>query len=635
VVGAVAAVIAIIGLKRIQTLNQNLTQTVEFLSTNVQLASLLKQDLITVTRAEKNMLLAQSEDAATRFAGIIDDVLSVMEKRISQLRELLDERDRQLLEQFSQKWAGWRKNHGEIRSVTTMNPNVQARSISVGEAQVAVDRLASGLDAISEQSHSELTSSKIDGDSHAAAIAVRKMNLAAAALRIALQMQRIEKDLLLAQTEADMRRYEADFEPLKNGLEGNLRQLDELVHGSEQQIAVAAVKQACDAYLEANARIRSVAGNNVNYVSYHLYYEIGNPIANECEELLTKLIDSNEQTMEQYRRSSEQAYVASRSTLLGISIFGIFFSVMISFYAGHRIAHRLSVLSQYAATIQNARDLSRPIPQLGSDEVGLLAESIDQMRESLRRHTVSLSEQADRLAELTESLEAKNQEMEQFVYTVSHDLKSPLVSCKGLLGLLKEDVADRDYDAVVDSAKRLDEATDQLNLIIDDLLMLSRIGRKSLELEEVDVGGLVKEVANELSDRIEATHCKVEIAESMPAIMADKSDVRRVFVNLLTNALKYGCGQQGARVTIGGASHGHEVRYFVRDYGPGIDRKYHDRIFGLFQRLETSVPGTGLGLASVARIMTMHGGRAWVESELGQGATFWIAFPRVPQRLKR
>jgi hypothetical protein len=269
---------------------------------------------------------------------------------------------------------------------------------------------------------------------------------------------------------------------------------------------------------------------------------------------------------------------------------------------------------------------------MGRDEVGILAESFEQMRRSLYDYTESLNEQATRLEELTRSLESRNQEMEQFVYTVSHDLKSPLVSCKGLLGLLKEDVAERNYDGIVDSACRLDDATDQLNQIIDDLLMLSRIGRKSLDRTEVDVNGLVNELIAELSDRIEGAQAKIHVEGQLPKVVADKSDVRRVFENLLTNALKYGCERSNAVITVGGSAESPEVQYFVHDDGPGIDPKYHDRIFGLFQRLDTDQPGTGLGLASVAKIMSLHGGRVWVESEPGKGATFWLAFPH-PRKL--
>jgi len=630
VVGTVAAAIAIVGLKRIQTVNRNLTHTVEFLSTNVMLASLLKQDLITATRAERNMMLAHSEDGTQRFAALVDEVLAIMDDRLERFGAVVLEEDRPQLDLFSKKWAEWRKNHQEVRRLTSVDSDIQARNISVGEAREAIDRLERALDTIIQQSQRDLDAAKQAEDFRRHAAATETLQRAAAVSRAALEMQLAERDLILAASEDEMRRYEETFEPLKKQLESRLKKLSEAV-GTDETSAMTDVQKAYDDYVDANRRVRNAAGEKTNFLAYHIVYDVGVPMAAECESILDALIERKEQRMQEYRRAGQQAYVTSRNTLLGISIFGIFVGVAFSFYTGHRIARRLSVLSRYAQSIQATGDLSKPTPQVGRDEIGMLAESFEQMRQSLHEHAVRIDKQTSSLAELTKTLVAKNQEMEQFVYTVSHDLKSPLASCKGLLGLLKEDVADRDYDAIVDSAHRLDEATDQLNQIIEDLLMLSRIGRKSLDLTEVDVAALVNELTIELLDRIGAAGAQIEIGENIPKVVADKSDVRRVFENLLTNALKYGRDTADARITVGGTDSGPETRYFVHDDGPGIDPKYHDRVFGLFQRLETDQPGTGLGLASVAKIMSMHGGRAWVESEAGQGATFWVAFPHPPR----
>ena len=175
VMGAVAAVIAVIGLKRIQTVNQNLTQTVNFLSTNVKLASLVKQDLITVTRAERNMMLAQSEDGTQRFATVVDDVLAHMDDCLKQLRVVVLEEDRPDLDLFLAKWAKWRSNHQEVRRWTTVDSDIQARAISVGEAREAIDRLEVATKTIIEQSQLELKAAKEAEDLHRYASATQKV----------------------------------------------------------------------------------------------------------------------------------------------------------------------------------------------------------------------------------------------------------------------------------------------------------------------------------------------------------------------------------------------------------------------------------------------------------------------------
>lgn len=626
VIGLVAATIAIIALNRIQTLNRNLTQTVETLAATSKLASLIKGDLISASRAERNMMLAQSEDGTKRFAVLVADASDTLDERLEELLTLVDEDNRYFLKLFAERWNEWRKNHEDVLRFTEMDSDIEAHKISIGDGQKAIDRMDQSLDLIREEMQRTLDAAKQEEDFSVYANASETLLLTSAISRVALQMQQAESRLILAYAPDEMQRFEEMFDPLQKQLEELINQLKAALMDN-QSIATDELETSLRDYLNANTRIRFTAGEKTNYLAYHFVYDIGAPLANQCEALLDGLIERNEEQMQEHRVASQRMYESARNTLLGISILGILVSVSLSFYTGHNIASRLSALSRYAKRIQETGDLSQPTPRSGSDEVGSLADSFEQMRLSLHRYTESLSDQAESLAKLSHSLESQNKEMEQFVYTVSHDLKSPLVSCKGLLGLLKEDLQDGDYQAVADSVERLEQATDQLNQIIDDLLMLSRIGRKSLNLTEVDVHELVCELVDEFEDRIAGAGAKIELDEHLPKVVAVESDTRRVFENLLTNALKYGCNGEDPIISIGGMKASNEIRYFVRDRGPGIDPRYHERIFRLFQRLDTDQPGTGVGLASVAKILDMHGGRVWVESELGKGATFWVAFP--------
>jgi signal transduction histidine kinase len=180
---------------------------------------------------------------------------------------------------------------------------------------------------------------------------------------------------------------------------------------------------------------------------------------------------------------------------------------------------------------------------------------------------------------------------------------------------------------VLDSVDRLARAANRMNDLINDLLQLSRIGRVVQHSEPVDVRALVHEVLDYLQPRLAEVGAAVEVQPDLPRILTDRVRLSEVFDNLLTNAIKYGCIGSEPRITIGSETTVDEVRFFVRDAGPGIAPEYHDRIFGLFQRLASNEEGTGVGLAIVARILQVLGGRAWVESEVQQGATFWFALP--------
>lgn len=249
----------------------------------------------------------------------------------------------------------------------------------------------------------------------------------------------------------------------------------------------------------------------------------------------------------------------------------------------------------------------------------VLASIVDITKRKLLENKIRLSAHA---------LKLKNQEMEQFVYTVSHDLKSPLVTSSGFLGLLKEDLLAQRTDKILDSVARLERANQRMSQLINDLLQLSRIGRISAEYDKVDTGELVKLICDTLQTQIQKKIVTVSIQESMPIIFADRKRLYQVFENLIINALKYGCDVEAPKIDIGATENQDEYCFFVKDYGQGVPEEYHQKIFGLFQRLDSDNRGTGVGLAIVSRIMETHGGRVWVESKENNGACFWLSFPK-------
>jgi signal transduction histidine kinase len=222
--------------------------------------------------------------------------------------------------------------------------------------------------------------------------------------------------------------------------------------------------------------------------------------------------------------------------------------------------------------------------------------------------------------------------MEQFVYTVSHDLKAPLVTSMSFIGFLKEDILGNDRSSVTDSLQRLEKAHRRMQELINDLLQVSRIGRMELHYEKVGTKEVLDEVIENAVERIHATKARFAPAPDLPVVWADRKRLAQVFENLVGNALKYTADGTEPLVHVFWNDAPTEIHLCVKDNGPGIDHQYHEKIFGLFQRLDSSKEGTGVGLTIVSRIMQLHGGRVWVNSELGHGAEFWLAFPKVPNR---
>lgn len=227
----------------------------------------------------------------------------------------------------------------------------------------------------------------------------------------------------------------------------------------------------------------------------------------------------------------------------------------------------------------------------------------------------------------TSELAAKNEEMEQFLNTVSHDLKSPVITCQGLTAMLREDL---DAGRIVesrDSIERIDRSVKRMRQLIDALLDLSRIGKIRFTMERVDMPGLLRSIADDLKPRLAQNHVKLIVHADLPAVHGDAHWLTEVFENLIINAIKYGGGNAEPTIMVGCDASETDCRFFVRDNGRGIDPAHHARIFEPFRRLSSDKEGSGMGLAIVARIVKMHGGKVWVESQLGMGATFWISLP--------
>jgi signal transduction histidine kinase/ligand-binding sensor domain-containing protein len=238
------------------------------------------------------------------------------------------------------------------------------------------------------------------------------------------------------------------------------------------------------------------------------------------------------------------------------------------------------------------------------------------------------AEQARLIAELA----AKNAELERFTYTVSHDLKAPLVTIKGFAGLLRRDAGRGDAGEVERDVVQINAAADQMARLLNELLELSRLGRvvnpsSSVALEEV-VREAVDAVAGPVSERT----VEIRVEPDLPTVHGDRVRLQEVFQNLLENAVRHTRRAASPRVEVGVRSGDGEEVVYVRDNGVGIEPRYHDKIFGLFERLDADGEGAGVGLAIVKRIVEFHGGRIWVESEgLGGGATFCLTLPRRPE----
>ncbi|WP_413560937.1 sensor histidine kinase [Bdellovibrio sp. HCB209] len=230
-----------------------------------------------------------------------------------------------------------------------------------------------------------------------------------------------------------------------------------------------------------------------------------------------------------------------------------------------------------------------------------------------------------------DEVQQKNLEMEQFVYTVSHDLKAPLVTSSSYISFLREDLQAGRFDALMDSLARVEKANKKMHELIYDLLQLSRTSRMELKVAPINLSLLIGEIKKDLRDQLADKKTELIVPNGLPVVNGDSKRITQVFENLIINGLKYAAVTDKNTIEILHKEDEKEILIGVKDTGPGIPPQYHKKIFALFQRLDNEKEGTGVGLTIVSRIMGLHGGKAWVESEPPNGATFWVSFPKQYQ----
>lgn len=374
---------------------------------------------------------------------------------------------------------------------------------------------------------------------------------------------------------------------------------------------------------------------------------------------------SNEERQLGARRNELlQAARSSQTWLLVAAVLGSIMTAGLASLAFTRsIAARISILTANAQRLAAGEALAARIG--GDDEICQLDQALHRTSERLnetarmaRIFRAELEQRAAELAEVNADLRQQTQDNEMFIYSVSHDLRSPLVNLQGFskelshatraldqelarLPLPQDDQArlrtllEEDIQA---SLGFIQNAVSRSAAIIDAMLRLSRIGRVEFQMVPLDIHAIAQRIVAAMSGSIRAKGAVVEIQSDLPTAYGDATAIEQVFGNLLGNAVNYLDAQRPGQITLGrasadkSASEAGLVTFFVRDNGQGIPAAYLDKMFVAFQRLHgNTAPGEGIGLALVKRVVERHGGRIWVESVHGQGSCFYVALPaRAP-----
>ena len=292
-------------------------------------------------------------------------------------------------------------------------------------------------------------------------------------------------------------------------------------------------------------------------------------------------------------------------------------------YASHvGIEFRSGANSVFEFTLQDGRTIR--INHLALSDGGYVAihEDVTEVIEARSARAL-----ADARAVLVAELERRNKELEAFSYTVSHDLRTPLRAIDGFSHAILDDYSDKLDETGKNHLKRIRQAAQRMGELIDDILQLSRVTRTEMSIDRVDLSQMAREVVDVLQRQNNDRVIETIIADGL-VTEADRGMMRIVLENLLGNAWKFTRNVPHAVVEFGIRAED-EAAYFVRDNGAGFDMAYVDKLFRPFQRLhsEKDFPGTGIGLATIQRVIEKHGGHVWAEGAIGQGASFFFTLP--------
>jgi signal transduction histidine kinase len=342
-----------------------------------------------------------------------------------------------------------------------------------------------------------------------------------------------------------------------------------------------------------------------------------------------------------------------------VLVLAVFAAYLISSRLQRIITAPILILAKVAREVSEQKDYTIRATKTSNDEVGQLNDSFNEMLAQIQRRDFELvkakgdleNRVRERTAELTSTnsqlkdeiserekaehkqdellkeLESVNQELKDFAYIASHDLKAPLRAIKTLADWISTDYADKLDQDGQEQLKLLRQRVDRMHNLIDGILQYSRVGRVREKITEIELNKLLPEIVDMLAP---PAHIKISVVSELPAVKCEETRITQVFQNLLSNAVKYMDKPEGS-IKVGCVEEGEFWKFSVADNGPGIEKQHWERIFKIFQTLapRDEFESTGIGLTVVKKIVEMYGGRIWLESEVGKGTTFFWTFPKA------
>jgi len=604
-------------------------------------------NVIDMHRAMKDIVLSDSQEAVNRFRSIVsqteDDILAdfklVEEKFLGNSEEV---RAAKLA------FLAWKPTREEVLRLVQEGKRVEAARLTQTEGARKVAEIETQLQTLRDFSKSKsqefLSAAK---ETHAQTLRFVWMALVGA---LVLSGWIAYKAILI---ETKLQKINAGLDQTVRERTANLVQANENLSAHYEEIA--AMNEELTAQTEEiTAMNEELTAQNEEIIS------INNELEHRVNERTSELTAANQELIAQYEEL-QQFQVSLRASEEN---FRTFFDSVSEGVALHELVYEHGEAVDYRVTRTNpayethtglkpehvwnrlATEIYQAAPPYLNEyaqvaktgEPCVLETFFPPMDKHFRISAVStqpgqfatiFEDISDRIRQEAE-LRRKNEEMSSFVYTVSHDLRSPLVTIKAFLGYLEQDVKDKEAAAAEQDMAYIRNAADKMATLLDELLNLSRIGSKPNLAAEISLRPLAKEVLDLVAGRLNERGVRVTISDEPVLLNGDVARLKELYQNLIDNAVKFMGSQPEPAIEIGARQDISGITLFVRDNGCGIDPRHQKKLFGLFEKLDKTTDGAGMGLAIAKRVVELHGGTIWVESEgVGTGSTFYFTLART------
>jgi len=421
-----AAIIAFIGITYLGKINERLNNIVDISAEKVKIGARLNQDLMKVSRAEKNILLAATQEEMDGYAGITDSTMSEMADRLETLKALVDDHGQSLLAAFLEKWNAYTKVNRQVRDLARLNSNVRAKTLSQGEARDAYDKAVTELETLADNNEDAISKSM---NLTIIKRKAKKGSLATKVTKNLVAMQRDEKNLILAKSQEEMDSYAQSIQNKQDQLESQLQELEGLAENGQETQEIRDFKTNYATYLKLNQEVVSLSRENGNTKAFDLASGTGRHLLDTAEETMKELVAYNEQGMAEDKVQSDRAYAAARSLMLGVSTLGILITVLLAVFILRDINKKLNKFvkwlsegaQQTAAASGQVSQSSQELAEGASEQAASVEEtssSLEEMASMIRQNAAGAKEANALATDTRQAADAGNDKMEQMLKAI-------------------------------------------------------------------------------------------------------------------------------------------------------------------------------------------------------------------------